>query len=263
MIVHTTRNTKRFLFYLVVLFCSYSTTPNAQVNTERTRPKPKPGLHGAVEGDVNWMHGNVEFLRIGTALKLHHHSPIHRPMLHARYALARTPEDTFLHQAWVHGRWTAMWLPQIGSELFAQYQFDSAQNLQSRVVTGAGVRWAIVKQNTLQLYASSGYMFESETLQNLPEQEPHPSTTMHHRWSNNLYLQLNLSKTASFSNSLYIQPRFDAPDDFRLLNETDLNFKLWSSFRVILGLRLRYDSRPPSFLKTTDIQIQNKLQFAF
>ena len=76
-----------------------------------------------------------------------------------------------------------------------------------------------------------------------------------HRWSNYLNVTTNFTERVDGILTAYAQPRFDAPDDIRILSEAQLVFQIIGPLSVTLSFRLRYDSEPPADTKSLDTEV--------
>lgn len=235
----------------------------AQVNTEKMRTgKPAPGLHGWVEGALSWSTGNTDLLQAGAGARFEYNRGVHEPFVQGSYVLGISEGDRIAHNGFLHLRWTAMWHDRVGSELFTQYQFDDFTKLHFRALVGAGVRVGAVLHKIVEVYLGSGYMFEYEDLDIEPANS-HAKTTYHHRWTNYLTLRINVKKWLKLVNTLYAQPRFDAFDDVRVLEELGLQFTVYKDLNLVLAFGLRWDSDPPDGVDPLDTSLVTKLRVVY
>jgi putative salt-induced outer membrane protein YdiY len=67
----------------------------------------------------------------------------------------------------------------------------------------------------------------------------------------------------SIDETLYFQPRWDSPRDFRLLNESSLVVVVKGKVSVKISSSMRYDREPPLGVKKLDLGIRNTLSLQF
>ena len=160
-------------------------------------------------------------------------------------AFARVALRDVVNNGFAHTRYTRMWLPRLGSDVFAQAQHDEFKRLTLRTLGGLGFRVDPINRRVVQVWAGSGYMTELEH-NRVDMGDPHPAKVVNHRWTSYAVIQLRPWDSVVGRNTTYIQPRFDDFGDFRVLEALQVETR---SGLVALGveLELQYDSRPPVF----------------
>lgn len=254
---------------------------HAQVNAEVLRPNPlRTGWSFGVDGSLAVSRGNIELLDVGGSGRVQYQTlhplppaeegvPAPLPYISQRVFLtasarfAERAQSAFINQAFVHGRWIAMWHERVGSDLFVQYQFNQFLRLQGRAVAGTGVRVEIVHLPMFMMWGGSGYMFEYNRISDLPGATDEPET-FEHRFTNYLTMRLAvLGGRLLVQNTLYYQPRFDAFSDFRVLEEFESMAKVSEMFSLGVTLSVLHDSAPPSGVKETDLRLLSTVRLSF
>ena len=252
---------------LGLTFVFWVLTPNTawcQVNTERLRlDQTESGFHGNLDASFTLAKGNVDFLHLGGKAQIEYRDHVHRPLIIADYGFAEQGGDKFAHNALVHTRWTAMWLPWVGSELFNQVQFDEFILLELRVLGGLGARFRLLDDKMGTIFVGTGYMAEYEKLDPLPPTDPHPRRILNHRSTTYLTGKLRLLDHLTLSDTVYLQPRFDRPNDIRVLNDFNTEVALTKHLSLVISFELRYDSDPPSIVKALDVRMVNTFRASF
>jgi hypothetical protein len=229
---------------------------HAQVNTETLRlGEPAEGLHGDLKADLALKRGNTELFQLGTSGRTFYQAGVHTPLLFARGEIGTQSDERFAENGFVHARWTAMWHPRVGSELFGQIQYDAFIDLKFRALVGAGPRFMVVDAAWIELYLGTGYMLEHEVL-SIPADDPHPRSTLHHRSTSYASLKLALAETVALTNVAYLQPRWDRPSDYRVLEELELQAGVGDFVALVSSLVFRYDSDPPSTVVRYDLSLK-------
>ncbi len=232
------------------------------------------GFSGAAEGKLSVSRGNVDVVDVGASGLLQYQtlypqaSDERPPFIHQRVLLtgnlrfAERDDEDFVDQGFAHLRWTGMWIPHLGSELFAQYQFNAFQLLELRALGGAGARVEIVHENEIMLWGGSAAMLEFERL-DVPQDGPDDPEVTALRWSNFLTARVALGERLTAQNTVYYQPRFTNFGNFRLLDELSLKAQADKVFSLGISLSLLHDSRPPNTVKKTDLTIASTLGASF
>lgn len=250
---------------------------SAQVNAETLKPNVlKPGWSGGVDGSFALSRGNIELLDIGGAAKvqfqtLHPADRTPGPMrwlsqrtfLTASGRFAERGGAPFVSQAFLFGRWTAMWHPRVGHDLFVQFQFNEFLRLRRRSVIGAGLRVEIVHEPLFVLSAGAGYMLEYETIDVAPGASDSP-TALAHRMASSLTARLRLFDGGLLvQNTLFFQPRFDAWDDVRILNDLEIMAKVTDLLALGTTISILYDSAPPTSIVPLDLRMTSTVRLSF
>lgn len=251
------------------------------VNAEVLRPKPfRAGWSGGLDGSLALSRGNIELLDVGGGARVQYQT-LHParppapgsapgvPFVHHRVFVTgsgRFAERTgapFINQAFVHVRWTGMWHRQLGSDVFAQHQFNEFQRLRGRTVAGLGARFEIVHEPVFLLWAGSGYMLEYDRIDVLPGARDAPES-VEHRWTNYLTMRLAVfDARLLMQNTLYFQPRFDVAADYRLLEELEVLAKVNDVFGLGATLSVLHDSAPPTGVRETDLRLMSTVRLSF
>jgi putative salt-induced outer membrane protein YdiY len=240
----------------IALMHSLPVRAHAQVNTETLRlGEPAEGLHGDLKADLALKRGNSEFFQLGSAGRTFYRAGVHTPLLFARGEIGTENDERFSENGFVHARWTAMWHPRFGSELFGQLHYDAFIDLKFRALIGAGPRFMVVDEASLELYLGTGYMLEHEVL-SVPADEPHPRRTLHHRSTSYAALKLAVTEALALTNVAYFQPRWDRPRDYRVLEELELQADINDYLALVSSVVLRYDSDPPSTVVGYDLNLK-------
>ncbi len=251
------------------------------VNAEVLRPNPfRAGWSGGLDGSFALSRGNIELLDLGGGARVQFQT-LHPQPAATRGAAATVPfvyqrvflsgqgrfadraGTPFINQTFAHLRWTAMWHPRVGSDVFAQFQSNEFQRLRGRALVGFGARFEIVHEPVFMLWAGTGYMFEYNRIDVLPGATDAPES-FEHRWTNYLTMRLAvLNGQLLMQNTLYVQPRFDAVTDLRLLEEFEALAKVTDVFAFGTTVSLFFDSAPPTGVRDTDLRLLTTVRLSF
>ena len=217
--------------------------------------KAEDGFFGDLKGDLTLKHGNVRMLLGEVTGRGAYQLGVHTWLVHAYGGLGSQNGERNTEATFVHARWTAMWDPWVGSELFGQLQYDAFIDLSLRTLVGAGPRFAILLEEWIELYGGTGYMLEREVL-SIPQSDPHPQRTLNHRWTSYVSFKLQFDEIVSARSVLYVQPRFDQFSDYRILEQLELQVKVAKHLALVNTFELRYDSDPPSQVRRLDLVLK-------
>ena len=278
-----------------------TTTVDAQVNAEGARPDAvldHPGWSGGLDFGLALLRGNVDFLDVGGGARLEWQrfdrattegtNPAsdtgasdtgasdsgasealevppwlrQRAFLSASARHAAQGSRTFANQSFVHARWSAMWRRRVGTDLFAQHQFDELLRLRVRALAGLGARLVLVHRRVFRVWAGTGAMVEHERIR-VDDGAPDPRRTTVARWTSYLALRLSLAdRRLVLQSTTYVQPRFDAIADYRVLNDLQLLAVVSTQLASGISLAVWHDRRPPTGVRRTDVRLLASLKIA-
>lgn len=238
------------------------------VNAEKLLSDPSQGgFGGSFNANVALSTGNVDRLSLGAGGGLQYWTlhpegvgygrrPVpegaarffkDRWVLIANGQLVRVSLAEVVNSGFAHMRYTRMWLPRLGSDVFTQAQYNEFTRLSRRLLVGAGLRVDPVNRRRLQIWLGTGYMTEFER-NRVEAGDPHPAQVVNHRWTSYGVVQAKLWDAALVARSTtYAQPRLDDFTDIRVLQSLQLEARAGPVLALGLELEAQYDSRPPVF----------------
>jgi hypothetical protein len=193
-----------------------------------------------------------------------------------------TEQARFANRHMVHARYNLRMFDWVASELFSQFEADEFLVVRTRVLVGAGPRFVLFERTDFGAYLGTTYMAEREDLDPdafVSQPGGAPRLNWWHRWSNYLSLRFLVTDRLTLSTTTYVQPRFDAFGDFRVLNDNGLEVSLVPRLSLKWTFSIRHDSRPPTAcaepegtacpeestyaLQSTDLFAENALSLKF
>jgi hypothetical protein len=265
--------------WLLTSLIAASRTASAQVNAEAAAPSKnalKAGFSGGLDGSLSISKGNIDLVDVGGAGRVQYQTlyaparaPGALPWIHYRTFVtasgrfAERADATFISQAFLFGRWTAMWFPRVGTDLFLQFQFNELLRLRRRSLAGAGLRIELVHDPAFVLSAGAGYMIEYEKIDVAPGASDVP-TVRAHRLASSLTARLALFDGALLAqNTLFFQPRFDGWGDVRVLDDFQVVTKVTEVLSLGTTISVFYDSAPPTGVLPVDLRLTTTVRLSF
>lgn len=235
----------------------------AQVNVEALRAdlRQKPAL-ASLEGSFTGRTGNVESVVVGGAAFGAARFGRHAMFLTSQADYARFNGQTQVSKSFLHARYDYGVTDVLFGEVFAQQQQDKFQRLLLRELVGAGPRFLLADEDAFRFAVGTAYMFEYERI-NVPAGAPDPSLSTAHRWTSYATGTWSPDKRVRATGTIYVQPRFDEPSDARILAEGSVGTDITGRLGVKVISTIRYDSAPPTTVKTTDIEVKNAFVLKF
>ena len=167
-------------------------------------------------------------------------------------------KEIILNRGFGHLRFTKKIIPDLDIELFFQAGFNDFILIKDRKLFGSGVRKNIIKKETIKSFLGIGFMQEREVYD--LKQNSEENLLRQTSYSTILY---QLSEDIYINNILYFQPSIRSMNDFRLLSENELQFKINNVFRVNININYRFDNEPHGDSKKSYFQINNGFEFDF
>lgn len=220
------------------------------------------GFRTTLGGDVAFQSGNAVLFEVGARIRFDLRQGRHYGFLNGDVRYGEEDGERFRNRSFAHLRYAYRIIPWLIPETFTQVEQNGFTLLQLRFLYGAGVRVRYVDTDRFRLFQGTTPMLEVENL-NGSQVVRHPSSTTTVRWSNYLNVRLRVSETTFFVNTTYVQPRFDTPEDVRVLNEAALGVKITDHVTLRVALQVNYDSQAPDNVEDLDVILQNGLQVSF
>ncbi len=235
----------------------------AQVNIERLRSDLKIAPATAtIEGSFTGRTGNVESVVFGGAATGAAKYKRHRFFGSTSADYARFAHKTTVSKSFVHFRYNLELLTWLFAEAFVQQQQDKFQRLLLRELAGVGPRVRVFDEPNLALAIGTAAMLEFERIAVAPGALD-SATTLTSRSSSYASATWKADSRVRALGTVYVQPRFADFADVRILFEASLVTDITQRLGVRVIATVRHDSRPPTEVKTTDLEIKNALVLKF
>jgi uncharacterized protein with ParB-like and HNH nuclease domain len=124
-------------------------------------------------------------------------------------------------------------------EIFTQYMNNDVTQIDSRLLTGTGPRFKIIKISNFRLYAGTLLMYESEKELTQP-------VIQHKDWRNSDYISFTwiLNKSTELISTTYFQPMLSKLKDYRILNQAVFKVKASPHFSLSVKWNYLHDRYP-------------------
>lgn len=248
-----------------------------QVNTERLRSWQAPGASGSADLRIEQSGGNVELINVGSTIRLAYAEmsqtyvpsstvaqdpPENLVYLVGDFAFGSRDGEAFNNAGFAHLRWTHMFNPLLGFEVYVQGQFNEFILLQERYVGGTGFRLEAFNSGVFQLALGSGVMAEQEVYD---VEAPLQDQLFVARSTSYLSLRAYADDPKlELITTVYWQPRLGDGSDQRVLNDAEVAFMLGKQLSMAVTFGLRFDTEPPDpSLVQLDTQLGYKLRYSF
>jgi len=177
-------------------------------------------------------------------------------LLISDYEVVNAGGENFNNSGFLHLRYNRKLSKVIRSELFTQAQYNSVTKLDVRLLNGLGLRFKLSQYERAKFYWGVAAMYEHEQVED-------EGTMNDVRLSSYLTFTLRPEKTVVFSNTTYAQPRIDNFADYRISNNSRLQFDITKQLKFVTNFSFLYDAKPPIEVPKVNYQIRNGLTYKF
>jgi len=235
----------------------------AQVNIEALRRDTlPPGFSATLGADFSARTGNVDLVQLRIVGRSDFIAGRTTVFLVGNTAVGLLSSTRFLSTGLLHLRQSYAVRPWLLSESFAQVNYDRARLLELRDLVGAGVRARLANNARARVWVATGVMFEHERL-DLPAGAVHPARVSVLRSSSYGALRVRPAGNLVLASTTYVQPRFDHPEDVRVLEDFALSVAVSRAFTITVSFDLHYDSRPPDDIASLDTTLLSGFRMSF
>ena len=236
----------------------------AQVNTEWMRDgNLKKKFSNKVRLDVGYQASQDEIfdLQLSSSSNYYLENNLHAFLIlnyQNGFVSYENNKEVILNTGFGHLRFTKKLLSTLDIELFIQAGFNDFILIKDRKLIGLGFRKNIIKNGIIKAYLGVGIMRESEKY----DLKKYPQALLT-RQTNYLSTLYQINDNAGLNNILYFQPTLGDYNDFRLLLENEMFFRINDGLAVVVSINYRYDNKPHKNSKKTYLVVNNGFEFEF
>jgi putative salt-induced outer membrane protein YdiY len=249
----------RIFFLLLFLF---TTSLFAVVSIAPVDIGSNPGLSGNVSGALSSKSGNTQKDDYSLGLRAQYDQGtdyLAWGTLTYDYGTSngiKNEDKTYAHVRYIHALYEGDWC----SELFVQMEQDKFKAINTRSLTGAGVRWRFLNSDDWgKGYVGMGGLIEKIDYTH-PEINPNEKNTRA-----NSYVAFTKSFEAAIKLSYvgYFQPKLDDAADYVSSQTVELNIPIYKNLGLSLTAKYLYDSLPAIGIEKRDTAYATSLMWEF
>jgi hypothetical protein len=242
---------------IVLLFCFINTITAQVINIENKRfLKDTNGLVGNSTFNFTINQNVKQVMSLGINVHVQYLRNKHRVFAISDLLFIKAGEQDFVNSGYQHLRYNYKLANRITFEAFTQAQYNLALLLNKRYLAGAGLRFKLIKQPRLRLYAGSLYMYEFQSQNNDTLRE------YNSRISNYFTLSIGL-KNIDFVTTAYYQPNINDIEDYRIANDSAFELEINKKLNFRAGINFLYDTRQPIGVPALTYIFKNGISFKF
>ena len=227
------------------------------INVENQRfSTNKEGFVGTFDLGLNLIKNTAQILQFNNNVHLQYSKENHTYLLLNDISFVQKEgEEDWLNKGYQHFRYIYQ-NKKLGFEGFIQHQYDKAQKIQFRMLMGAGARWQLVKNDSLQFAMGFSTMNEYE---NPVDADPFVQI----RLSYYLSCAFQVNENISLSTTNYYQPLLTNWRDYRMSSQTTLKLALNKQFEFKIAGNITFDSQPAEAVPLLNYHVINGVSYEF
>ncbi|TVQ92189.1 MAG: DUF481 domain-containing protein [Deltaproteobacteria bacterium] len=240
------------LFFLVL--CLLPTKAHAQVVNVLPvlGQESEDGFQLELAGGGSYLTGNIPFLTFRGNLLMRYRKESHIITSSSAVEFGRGSGEPFLNRQTSHLRYQYELADELVAEAYGQLTNDRVWRLKIRALTGAGLRFDLVEKEKVELFGGLGYMLEHERLSTGEDFGDSGLRRLNHRLGSYFILNWKPDDPIALQQTLYFQPRVDAPLDLRLLSLSTLAVRFKENLSLNLSLQILYNTWTPETILPLD-----------
>lgn len=253
---------KYFITAFNVIFLSVFYTISAQVvNIEGKRIQTDTtGFAGHIDLGISLEKNVSQLLNLNSNALIQYKSQNsrHLLLLMVDAGIVRSGGVDLINRYLGHFRYnTRFFTPWLKLEALMQFQRNPLIDIESRFLYGAGFRFKLLENTSSRIYMGTTYIFEHE--KGLMESREE----FNHRWSNYFSISYTPGDNFTLKSTTYFQPIFTNFNDFRLMEDIRLEFKITQNLTYSTSFEMVYDTRPPAGIPELIYILRNGVGYKF
>lgn len=250
---------KKYIVIIITILALCSTNTDAQiVNMESKRiTTDTTGFSGSMGVSLSASKFTQSFLSADITGHIQWKTNKDLYLLVGDFQIVNAGGENFNNSGFGHFRYNRKFNDVIRGELFTQIQYNSVTKITKRILNGIGIRLKLSDLESAKIYWGFSVMNEYE------EVSDPKIINKDNRLSSYFTFTLAPVETISLRNTTYIQPKLTDFADYRLSNDTRINFGITKNLKFTTAFTFLYDSRPPIEIPTINFQVRNGLNYRF
>lgn len=200
----------------------------------------------------------IEVLNINLAAHIQYKTKKSLYLFLGNYNLLKGSGQTLSDNIFYHLRYNYKINKWLRWEVFTQLQQNNVTGIDLRLLTGTGPRFKLSGTKTIAIYTGTAAMYEYEKEQTVP-------LVYHRNVRSSSYISLTYKPVANAEiiGTVFYQPLYANPGDYRVLNEISAKFKIVKHFSFTAGWHYLYDSKPAASTPDLNYSISNGIEYDF
>ncbi len=165
--------------------------------------------------------------------------------------------NDFVNSGFQHLRYSYKATSHLTLEAFTQTQYNPILKLDFRYLVGAGPRLKLLKKESARIYFATLYMYEYDDIAN------DAISLYEHRLSSYITCTIDFTKHIEFISTFFYQPNLQNWNDYRIANDSQLEFLITKHLAFKTGFNLLFDTQQPIGIPNLVYTLRNTLSIKF
>jgi hypothetical protein len=223
---------------------------------------PREGASGALEASSDWRSGNTNLFLVSGSLIGRYRTGRHLVFGLLKGEYGAQTGVAFVSKDTEHLRYRVVASGPIELETYVQHERDEFRRVALRGLAGFGPRLHVSHYERMDAAIGVAYMFEYQRL--AEDGKPDAGEQQYnHRLSSYLSFMVSTSDRVHVGETFYVQPRFDAWSDYRILSDTEFVLSATKLLAFKVSSAIAFDSRPPASVQSLDITRKASIEVHF
>lgn len=250
------KSTARIITFLIVLISTYSFSQIVNIENKRFLNDTN-GWVGNTDFSFVLIQNTQQVMQFSNTLRLQYQKNRSRFLLLNDINFVKAGNNDFVNAGFQHFRYSYKASKHITFEAFMQTQYNPVLKLDFRYLVGVGPRLKLLKKEKARVYFASLYMYEYDDIVG------EAVSLYEHRLSSYLTCTFDLTKHIEFVSTVFYQPNLQDVSDYRIANDSQLEFLINKHLAFKSGFNLLYDTKQPIGIPNLVYTFRNTLSIKF
>lgn len=183
----------------------------------------------------------------------------HILLILGNYDLASSNKSTINNAGFSHLRYNYKFNKWLRWEVYTQLQFNELLSLKYRYLAGTGARFKLNHGEVIRTYLGISSFYEYEQIQDVAQ-----TVNKDIRMSNYFVVSIKFPKNkGELTSTTYYQPLFRHVADYRLTNQSLIQFNITKQLALTTSVNYFFDFNPPVGVRQSTFSINNGLRWTF
>lgn len=248
----------RFIFFVCIVLLPFFLSAQI-VNIESRRLQSDTlGWLGSFGTNFLFQKNAVQVLNINLNAHAEYKTKKNLYLFLANYNLLKGSGKTLSDNLFYHLRYNYKINKWLRWEVFIQLQQNNITGIDLRLLAGTGPRFKLKGTKKFALYTATTAMCEYEKEETMP-----PVYHRDIRSSSYITATYKPAENTEFIGTVFYQPLYHNFNDYRVLNELSIKFKIVKHLSFTAGWYYLYDSKPAALTPKLNYSISNGIEYGF
>ena len=251
---------KTALHIIVFLIPIYIFGQGGIFNPELLRQRTTKKWTGSVSLNIGLVKNTNKIFWASNTDYLQYKDSINYWLVYSNISLQKLEGDPLVNSGIQHLRYNYTITEKTKLEAFVQAQYDAVSQIDFRGLVGLGPRFKLSKRDSIyRIYLGTLVMYEHEKSADIMGKK------IHKDFRGSAYLSFSIYpiKTMTIASTTFYQPNLKAFGDYRLSNNTTLEFEILEKLSFTTSFNYNFDAYPVEGIPKAQYELTNGLKYDF